>query len=132
MKIILLVDDDQGVLDILTSLLEENGYRVLLAVNGRDALVQLSQGLPDLVISDYMMPSMSGLQLSDAMQNNEGYHMIPFVLMSSMPEAAITTDGRNSAYGGHSMASGNAGYAGFMAKPLDLDHVCELVAQLTK
>jgi CheY-like chemotaxis protein len=81
--------------------------------------VQLSKVLPDLVMSDYMMPSMNGLELRSAMQDNEAYHMIPFVLMSTHLEAAIRSGGVIS------------GYEGFLAKPFDLEHICELVAQLT-
>jgi CheY-like chemotaxis protein len=58
---VLVVDDEPEVCDVLKTLLEENGYDVALAREGRDALRQHAQSPADVVITDLHMPGMNGL-----------------------------------------------------------------------
>lgn len=83
MKTILIVDDDLSILEILTSILGEAGYRVVSAWNGQQALASLSQARPDMVLSDIMMPIMGGREICRRMQADPEYTSIPVVLMSS-------------------------------------------------
>ena len=59
---ILVVEDDEITRSLMVDLLEHNGYEVVQAENGLQALDFLNQDVPDLIISDVMMPKMSGLE----------------------------------------------------------------------
>jgi CheY-like chemotaxis protein len=115
--VILVVDDDPTIRDVLEMVLTDEGYRVLLAANGRQGLERLAEGpRPDLVISDYMMPVLDGPGLIKAMQNSAAQRDIPFIIMSSMPEVNVRER--------------IAGYAGFVRKPFQLAAVVRLVTSI--
>ena len=89
MRTILVVDDEFGTVEVLVAALEDEGYRVLTAANGRRALERLEENKPDLVISDFMMPLMDGAALVTEMRSNALYRDIPVVMMSAAPESAL-------------------------------------------
>lgn len=60
---ILIIDDDSSVLHLFGQFLEENGYSVALAANGKEGLSMMHQQRPDLIITDIMMPEMDGLEV---------------------------------------------------------------------
>lgn len=60
---ILLVEDDEFVLDMLTQVFERDGYEVVPAVDGEDALTKLQNTKPDLIVTDIIMPKKSGTAL---------------------------------------------------------------------
>jgi two-component system, OmpR family, alkaline phosphatase synthesis response regulator PhoP len=62
MNSILLVDDEPDILEILSYNLSKEGYAITLANNGLEALVELKRNVPDLVILDYMMPQLDGIE----------------------------------------------------------------------
>ena len=62
MKTILVVDDDEAIRTLLQEELEEEGYKVLIATNARDALKMVASEALDLVILDIRMPGMDGLE----------------------------------------------------------------------
>jgi len=62
MKTILVVDDDEAIRTLLQEELEEDGYKVLIATNARDALKMVAAEALDLVILDIRMPGMDGLE----------------------------------------------------------------------
>ena len=57
---ILLVDDDESILDYVNNALLDQGYDVTTAANGKEALQRIAEAIPDLVVSDVMMPEMDG------------------------------------------------------------------------
>ncbi len=59
---VLVVDDEDSIRVVFTQLLQREGYEVATAENGFDALLQLKQFLPDVIISDLNMPKMSGFE----------------------------------------------------------------------
>ncbi|MEX0732664.1 MAG: response regulator [Aquisalimonadaceae bacterium] len=80
---LLLVDDEPGILDALTLFLQLEGFRVVQASNGRQALDQLESQRFDLVITDLMMPYMDGAQLIGMMRETPTWANIPIVLSSA-------------------------------------------------
>jgi len=60
---ILLVDDESGILDTLRILLRGDGYEVVSALSGREAVEMLSSAAPDIVLTDIRMPGMTGLEV---------------------------------------------------------------------
>ena len=114
MPVIMVVDDERPVREFLAQALEENGYRVLQAFNGRHALHVMSDAGsdgPDLIISDVMMPLVGGVELCRTIKGNPATADIPVVLMSAAAQRATV--------GAHADA--------FIAKPFDLDTMDVLI-----
>lgn len=63
MEHILIIDDDPAIRDIFTQLLESKNYSVETAGEGKEGLVRMRERMPDLIITDIMMPEMDGLEL---------------------------------------------------------------------
>lgn len=80
---VLVVDDEPGVLEGITLLLELEGFRVAQASDGRQALDRLSQTPCDLVVTDLMMPDMDGAELIDAIRERDDWKGIPIILTST-------------------------------------------------
>lgn len=80
---ILVVDDSEMVRDMLVGALEAGGYRVIEAVNGREALSRLTDGLPDLVITDLDMPVLDGFGLLAALRGRAETAELPVVVLTS-------------------------------------------------
>jgi two-component system OmpR family response regulator/two-component system alkaline phosphatase synthesis response regulator PhoP len=60
---ILVVDDNEDIRNLLTLILEKEGFSVFQGVDGRDGLEEISRHQPDLILLDVMMPGMSGLEV---------------------------------------------------------------------
>jgi CheY-like chemotaxis protein len=88
MKTILIVENNQSMRQMLTMALEDAGYRLLTARDGREALVSLQQRNPHLVLSDLVLPVLNGCDLYTTMQQHPVYRTIPFVGMSWQSSAA--------------------------------------------
>jgi CheY-like chemotaxis protein len=82
MTTILVVDDEFLITDILVDALEEEGFRVLTASNGRKALEILDRETLALVVTDFMMPRMNGLELAQTIKANPDWVRIPIILLS--------------------------------------------------
>ena len=79
---ILLVDDETGILDTLRILFRGEGYEVLTALGGEEAIGILSSERPDLVVTDIRMPGTSGLEV--LARSRETDPEIPVILMTLM------------------------------------------------
>jgi CheY-like chemotaxis protein len=88
-KRILIVDDEFTVADTLAEYLAWEGYTTTIAANGKAALEAISSARPDLVLLDFMMPVMDGLQLLAALREQPATRELPVILMTAAP-AAIT------------------------------------------
>ena len=117
MTTVLVVDDESSIVEVLTTLLEDEGYHVVTARNGAEGLASLAASQPEVVLCDVMMPVLDGRQMCERMQANPLYRSIPIVLMSAV-NAATKLAGCN--------------YAGLLAKPFDLEEVINVVAALSK
>lgn len=86
---VLIVDDDQRVLSLLIDLLADEGYDVLHATNGAEALEVLHSYEPDLIVSDVVMPVMDGIQLCRTVKADPRYSAIPVLLISGLRQSEI-------------------------------------------
>lgn len=82
-KSILVVDDEPGNLELIATILQHESYIVLSAASAQDALHVLDTHKPDLIISDIMMPQMSGYELYQAVRQNPDLQAVPFVFLSA-------------------------------------------------
>lgn len=85
-KKILAVDDESDLLLILKTALSSEGYEVLTAMNGPDALALAQQQLPDLIILDIMMPQMSGFEVLHELRENGATESIPVIMLTGLSE----------------------------------------------
>ncbi|WP_167784707.1 response regulator [Ramlibacter rhizophilus] len=115
-KRVLLVDDEISNTEVLGLVLAQEGYEVTLCGDGRQALAGLSAGMPDLLITDFMMPLLNGAELVQALRELPGGRDVPVVLMSGAPESALRT------YGIH--------YEVFLRKPFSLSELLDTVHRL--
>jgi K+-sensing histidine kinase KdpD/CheY-like chemotaxis protein len=79
---ILVVDDEASIRELLNQNLQEAGYDVRVAGNGREALEQVRREPPDLVILDVMMPEMNGFDVAAVLKNDPATMDIPILILS--------------------------------------------------
>ena len=83
-KVILCVDDNEQELSVMSFMLSTNGYRVLSAMNGQEAISIFSRTQVDLVLADFAMPQMNGHQLVTRLKQIAGH--VPMILLGE-PQA---------------------------------------------
>jgi two-component system response regulator MprA len=111
---ILVVDDEPLIREVVAMLLEDEGYAVVTADDGRAALEVVQREAPALVLMDVMMPRMDGQAAFRAMREHAHGDGLPVILMSAMAEPADL----------------DPEITAFLRKPLDLDHLLALIARL--
>ena len=116
MPTILVVDDEEPIAELLRAVLEDEGYRVVTAPDGRAALERLTETRPALVLSDVMMPHLDGRALARALQADPAHQALPLVLLSALGAASVV----------------GVPYAAFVAKPFELDGLLATVARLLR
>ena len=116
MATVLVVDDEFGIVDVLETILTDEGYRVLTACNGKQGLVRLSEEKPEVILMDFMMPILGGGDMLRAMAAEPIYQRIPVIVMSSLREEAV--------------AQRCKGYAAFLHKPFRATALLSTVARV--
>jgi DNA-binding response OmpR family regulator len=89
---ILIAEDDELMLKTLELRLRKDGHEVISANDGRDALNKITHSHPDLVISDIMMPYVSGLEIVAYIQENFQEKKIPVIILSGMGQEDIVLE----------------------------------------
>ena len=82
-KTILLVEDSEPAIIQMKDLLEEVGYKIIVANNGEEALSTISNFIPDAIILDLMMPGIDGFELLNRLRANEKTSLIPVLILSA-------------------------------------------------
>ncbi len=113
-KVILIADDDQDILDILTLSLINNGYHVRTAFNG-EGLENLEHDLPDLLLLDVWMSGRNGKDVCMRLKQQEATKNLPIILISAnhdLDQIAL-----------------EAGADGYVYKPFNIKNLLEVVRQ---
>ena len=84
---ILIADDEPYVVRVLKLVLQKEGYEVTCVNNGKQALESYRKARPDIVVTDVIMPYMSGRELVEEVRETDGDHETPFVVMTSTLES---------------------------------------------
>lgn len=105
---VLLVDDEDHILKAIGTYLERRGYEVMLAKDGEEAMQAVAQRLPDVVISDVMMPRMDGFELTRRLRAHPRTASIPILILSARKQEAALLEGYS------------AGADEYVAKPVQL------------
>ena len=116
MKTILVVDDELANAEVLSLILEDEGYRVFCAANGRQGLQRIAEVRPDLVVLDFMMPIMNGAEMGEALRADPQMRHIKILMNSSLTEDAVR--GRFDQYDS------------FLRKPYNIDAALKVIASL--
>jgi len=82
-KKILIVDDEMYILNILDFSLESEGFQVVTASNGEEALTKALEVQPDLIVLDVMMPKIDGFEVCRALKNKAETKKIPVILLTA-------------------------------------------------
>ena len=90
---ILIADDEPNQLELLSYNLEQAGFAVVQAMHGHDALQKIEDHCPDLVILDWMMPHMSGIELCRLLRSLSDTKMLPVIILSARGEEGDRTLG---------------------------------------
>jgi two-component system, OmpR family, response regulator MprA len=104
---ILIVDDDPAIVQVLEQLLDDEGFEVRYALDGREALTEIPRIHPDVILSDIMMPTLDGVELTRTLRDQGD--PTPIVLMSAV-------------FGGVDLPG-----VRFIAKPFDVDQLVHVV-----
>ena len=86
MATILLIEDTPEILENLTEFMELEGFKVLVAGNGRKGIELAREYIPDLIICDVLMVEMDGHEVLRLLLDNAKTHEIPFIFSTSMSE----------------------------------------------
>ena len=89
---ILLVEDNPDLLEYLSSLLGKY-YKIRSATNGKEALEKLEESIPELIITDLMMPVMDGLSLSKAVKEKQETRFIPIIILTAKTDTSSKIEG---------------------------------------
>lgn len=112
---ILIVEDDSALRQIISSILELEGYAVLEAENGESALSMLKEGAVHLILSDVNMPGMDGYELFEQVRAHAAWAQIPFIFLTGKDERQEIR---------HGMAMGADDY---LTKPFEPDELLSAV-----
>jgi DNA-binding response OmpR family regulator len=83
---IMVADDEPDVLLIIKTGLTLEGFDVVTAANGRDALLTATEEMPDLIILDVMMPYMSGFEVLEKLKENDDTAQIPVIMLTGLSD----------------------------------------------
>ncbi|MDZ5646577.1 phosphate regulon transcriptional regulator PhoB [Nitrospirillum sp. BR 11828] len=94
--LVLIVEDEADLVTLLSYNLEKEGFRVLTANDGEEALLLADEQAPHLVLLDWMLPLMSGLEVCRQMRRNPKTREIPIIMLTARGEEADKVRGLNS------------------------------------
>lgn len=118
-KTVLVCDDDPVILRLLQVNLELEGYRVLTANNGEEAVEVARSDHPDLVILDIMMPRLNGYEAAEKLRAAPETATLPIVFLSAKAQTSDAERARS------------YGVEEYLTKPFDPSHLLEVVERLT-
>lgn len=117
MKTILLIEDNNDIRENTCELLELEGYKVILALNGKSGLTLAMEHLPDLVLCDIMMPEADGYEVFKRLHADISTRSIPFIFLTASAEKK-------------EMAAGlEMGASAYIRKPFDPAELFEAIGQ---
>ncbi len=117
---ILIVDDERRNRQLLEVMLSQEGYELVTADSGRDALDSVAAHRPDLILLDVMMPGLNGYEVAAALKVDPATRHIPIIILTAL-------DDRNSKIHGLT-----AGAEEFLTKPVNRHELCLRVRNLLR
>jgi len=118
-KTIMTVDDSASVRQMVSLTLQDAGYTVIEACDGRDALAKLS-GPVDMIVTDLNMPGMDGIELTRAVRGGGTYKFVPIVMLTTESQASRKEEGKK------------AGATGWIIKPFKPEQLLAVTRKLLR
>ncbi len=118
MREIFIVEDEEDLINILGTVLNDEGYNVTKASSAEEALLLSQTVRPDLILSDIKMGKMDGFDLLESIKSSDVLKSIPFVFLTSLDEANSRRKGLQ------------LGAAAYITKPFDIDDLLEIILKL--
>jgi CheY-like chemotaxis protein len=119
-KKILLVDDEAGLAELLRDLLEMDGYSVLIAHDGEEAIEKLKEYTPDAIISDIKMPRMNGFEMFRNIKASPATAGIPVLFITGHRDMQVLEEARK------------LGVFGILEKPVDMEKIQRKLQELLR
>ena len=117
---VLIVDDEPFNLDLLEQELTDQGYAIERANDGEEALKKVESFLPDVILLDYMMPKMNGIEVVRRLKQDERYKAIPVILLTAKASQEDKVKGLD------------AGADDYVVKPFDSIELLARVRSMTR
>lgn len=117
---ILLVDDEQDILDLLSYNFKKQGYEVHTAMDGNEAIIEVAGFHPDIIVSDILMPNTSGIKMCRLLKADERYKNIPVIFLSASNDDYLA------------LSSLDAGAIKYLSKPVHIPVLFDLVKSVVK
>jgi twitching motility two-component system response regulator PilG len=117
---VMVVDDSRTIRSTAEALLGKEGFTVLTAEDGFDALAKIAEDRPDIIFVDIMMPRLDGYQTCTLIKGNPKYREIPVILLSSRDGVFDRARGKL------------AGSEHYLGKPFSRDELVEVVRRLAR
>ncbi|MBU2515368.1 response regulator [bacterium] len=117
-KVILTVDDSASIRQMVSFTLKNEGYSVVEAVDGVDALSKLKQQPADMVLTDLHMPNMNGIDLIKNVRSDPNYKFIPIIFLTTESQAEKKQEGKA------------AGATGWIVKPFKPEQLVGVVKKV--
>lgn len=118
MKNILLVEDEENLVNIVATVLEEEGYKVRKSTSAEEALKMFPGFAPDLIISDVKMSGMDGFTMLEKVRGLTPTMHIPFIYLTALDDASNQQKARK------------LGASAYVTKPFDVEDLVRLVKQV--
>ncbi len=117
-RTILVVDDSNDNLVLVSLAMQDRGFRVVTASNGEEAVNTARIAGPDLILMDIAMPHLDGLEATRRIRDTEGFEHLPIIALT-----AFDTEGFRK-------AAHDAGFNGYLTKPIDFARLFNLIRML--
>ena len=118
MKRILIIEDNLEIRENISEILELEGFKVIVAKDGRAGLEVATQELPDAILCDIMMPGLDGYGVLTALKKNHATRSIPFIYVTASAEKSEVK------------LAMDMGADGYVRKPFDVDDLMEAINKL--
>jgi CheY-like chemotaxis protein len=117
MQTVLIIDDEFGIVEALSALLADEGYRTHSAPDGQQGLAKLNEVQPDVILLDFMMPVLDGPGVLEALRVHPVGRRVPVIVMSAVAEKTVRARCGDS-------------FAAFLHKPFNVDDLLPLLRRL--
>ncbi|MBI4417234.1 MAG: response regulator [Ignavibacteriales bacterium] len=118
MKHILLVEDEEMLVDVLATVLQEEGFVVRKSTSAEEALKVLPGFRPDLIISDIRLPAMDGFSMLENIRSDKKNPPVPFICLTALDDSVSEQRAKT------------LGATAYVTKPFDIDDLVKLVKRI--
>jgi sigma-B regulation protein RsbU (phosphoserine phosphatase) len=117
---VLLVDDEAGFAELMRDLLTMDGYEVEIAHDGQEGIDKLKSFTPEVIISDIVMPRLSGFDMFRKIKTDPATSSIPFLFITGFQDDRVLQEARK------------IGVFGILRKPIDIEQIEARLKELLK